>query len=68
MDAITIIRSNSVIDSGARACRLVTATLHGRTFSFQCDFDGSNIRRIRIKRGRSWLNVRRDQEAKWVRA
>jgi hypothetical protein len=66
MDTITIIRSNSVIDVGAGDCRLVTAVLYGRTFSFQCDIDGSNIRQIRIKRGRSWLNMRQDQEAKWV--
>ena len=64
MDAI--ISSNSVIDGGAGDCRLVTATLYGRMFSFQCDIDGSNIRQIRIKRGRSWLNVRQDHEAKWA--
>jgi len=43
-----------------------SAVLYGRTFSFQCDIDASNIRQIRIKRGRSWLNVRQDQEAKRV--
>jgi|SRR5215469_8052041 len=64
MDAI--ISSNSVIDGGAGDCRLVTAALYGRLFSFQCDIDGSNIRQIRIKRGRSWLNMRRNTEAKWV--
>jgi predicted RNA methylase len=66
MDARAIIRSNSVIDVGAGDCRLVTAVLYGRTFSFQCDIDGSNIRQIRIRQGRSWLNLRRNQEAKWV--
>ena len=43
-----------------------SAVLYGRTFSFQCDIDASNIRQIRIKRGRSRLNVCQDQEAKRV--
>ena len=62
----TIISRNFVIDGGAGDCRLVTATLYGRTFLFQCDMDGSNIRQVRIKRVRSWLSMRPDQEAKWA--
>ena len=42
------------------------ADVDGRTFSFQCDMDGSNVRNIRSKNGIGWRNKSPRTAVKWA--